>query len=243
MSIAPLDPTQADLRSRLIDELRDKVDALQSSPTGEGGLSDPVPTHPAIANLLTLRAGQAYAAGSASAALVLAAGPSMAGGWTAVIGMGDLGVEAAGAYGLELTRCIAVPEPGERWLEVVAALADVVGVVLVRPPVDVGAKDAARIAARLRKGGSVLIARGSWPRAAAQVNIDQDAWTGLDRGHGRLRARRSTISVRRGLNPPRTSDLWLPDEEHGIRVAQAVPATPVREVVRSAVHLVSSEAS
>ena len=44
-----------------------------------------------------------------------------------------------------------MPDPGEAWLEVTAALIDVLGVVVLRAPSAVGAKDAARIGARLRQ--------------------------------------------------------------------------------------------
>ena len=55
-------------------------------------------------------------------ALALMAGPSRAGSWCAVVGVTDFGVEAASALGVDLARTVVVPEPGEQWLEVTAAL-------------------------------------------------------------------------------------------------------------------------
>jgi hypothetical protein len=95
-----------------------------------------LPTHPALSGLLpggALAAGSAYAvAGSTTLALALLQGPSAAGAWCAVVGMPDLGTEAAAGLGVDLDRLVLVPRPGEQWLAVVAALVDVVSVVLVR---------------------------------------------------------------------------------------------------------------
>ena len=50
----------------------------------------------------------------------LMAGPSQAGEWTAVVGVPEFGFDAALAFGVDLGRCIVVPEPGEHWLSVTA---------------------------------------------------------------------------------------------------------------------------
>src|SRR6478736_8558818 len=91
--------------------------------------SMPLATHPALAGLVQLRAGASYSVDSATLALALMAGPSRAGSWCAVVGVTDFGVEAASALGVDLARTVVVPEPGEQWLEVTAALVDVASVV------------------------------------------------------------------------------------------------------------------
>ena len=63
--------------------------------------------------------GGSYTVDSASLALALLAGPSAAGGWCGVVGVGDFGVEAAQALGVDLDRTVLVPDPGDQWLEVV----------------------------------------------------------------------------------------------------------------------------
>ena len=81
-----------------------------------------IPTHPALSGVVQLRAGGTYALDGSSLALALMAGPSAAGEWCAVIGVPDLGLEAASELGIALERLILVPEPGESWLEATAAL-------------------------------------------------------------------------------------------------------------------------
>jgi hypothetical protein len=124
---------------------------------------------------------------------------------------------------VELRRTILVPDPGEAWLEVTAALIDVLGVVVVAAPSEISAKDVSRISARLRQRGSVLIAYGDWPRCDARVSLRDAEWVGLGRGHGHLQARRVTVEVRRGTAPARTGRLWLPDQAQVIRRVEDEP--------------------
>ena len=118
-----------------VDELRTRVTQMQGRPA-----TQPVHTHPALAGLLQLQTGSSYGAGSASLAMLLLAGPSSDGAWCGVVGSSEFGLEAAAAAGVELSRTILVPDPGEAWLEVTAALIDVLGVVAVRPPAEVSAE-------------------------------------------------------------------------------------------------------
>ena len=136
-----------------VDELRARVTQMQGRPAAQ-----PVRTHPALAGLLQMQTGSSYGVESASLAMMLLAGPSADGAWCGVVGSTEFGLEAAAAVGVELSRTILVPDPGEAWLEVTAALVDVLGVVLVRPPAEVSAGDVARLSARLRQRGSILVA-------------------------------------------------------------------------------------
>ena len=107
---------------------------------------------------------------STTLALGLLQGPSAAGAWCAVVGMPDLGVEAAAGLGIDLDRLVLVPHPGDHWLTVVSALVDVVSVVLVRPQVRDGRVritdgTASKLASRLRQREAVLISMGDWPGA------------------------------------------------------------------------------
>lgn len=106
-----------------------------------GEVDRQLPTLPAVAELLPgagLRSGAVYSVRT-STALVMAmmAGPSAEGAWCGVVGMPSFGAEAARGLGVDLERLVLVPDPGQDWLNVVAALVDALTVVVVRPPGEV----------------------------------------------------------------------------------------------------------
>lgn len=191
---------------------------MQGRP-GESGR--PLRTHPALAGIVQLRAGGTYqvapAYGGAGLALALLSGPSAGGAWGAVVGMADLGVEAAASLGVRLDRTVLVPDPGDLWLETVAALVDVVTLVVVRPTGRVSEAQAAKLAARLRTREAALVSLGHWPRADVRLACEAPRWSGAGRGEGHLRARRVTVAVQRGTAPPRRTDLWFPDTDLALR--------------------------
>lgn len=151
-----------------------------------------VPVHPALTELFPrgLRAGAAYTLrGSMSAALALLAGPSMAGSWCSVVGVPDLGVEAASAWGVWLERLALVPQvSAEDWTSVIASLVEVSALVVATPPERVSPSEVSRLLARLRTSGSTLVVLGDWPRAAAALSGRIVRWDGLYAGHGHLSA-------------------------------------------------------
>lgn len=203
--------------------------------------AQPVRTHPALSGLLQLQTGGTYAVTSASVAALLMAGPSGEGAWSAIVGTGELGAEAMAMAGVVLERVVVVPDPGEAWLEVVAALVDVLSLVVVKPPSarapgSLTAKDASRLAARLRKRGAILIALGDWPRCDVRLGLTDVEWYGIGHGpggpqsgpqggHGHLRARQATVEATRGTAPARRQRVWLPADDLGCRpVVEAEPA-------------------
>ncbi len=200
MTATVLDPARP-----VVDQLRERVTAMQGGPTRM-----PVPTHPALADLLQLRTGGSYGVDSASLALALAAGASAAGEWVGFAGWPDFGAEAAVELGVDLSRTVLVPDPGESWLEVAAALVDVLRVVVLRPTVAVDARSAGVLDARLRSRSSVLVVWGEWPRVEARLSLERSRWTGPQDGHGRLRERSASLSVRRGTAPPVRSLVRFP---------------------------------
>ena len=214
-----------------VDDLRTRVTQMQGRPA-----TQPVRTHPALAGLLQLQTGSSYGVESASLATMLLAGPSADGLWCSIVGSSEIGLEAAAAAGVELSRTILVPDPGDAWLEVTAALIDVLGIVVVRPPARVSHgggtgplgggwhREAARLAARLRQRGSILVAWGDWPRCEARLGLSDVEWVGLGSGHGHLRARQVTVEVSRGTAPPVSRRLWLPDVDLRIRPVAEEPA-------------------
>jgi hypothetical protein len=197
-----------------------------------------IPTHPAFGDLLpggALAAGGRYqVAGSTTLALALLQGPSAAGAWCAVVGVPDIGIEAAAGLGIDLERLVLVPHPGQQWMNVVSALVDVVSVVLVKPPVRDGRSRvpeaaAGKLAARLRQREAVLVALGEWPQADAALSISESAWAGLGSGFGHLTARQVTVGSVASAWQGRVKSrrLWLPGADQ--QVAGVEPR--VRDVV------------
>ncbi|WP_241493652.1 hypothetical protein [Microbacterium testaceum] len=227
-----------------IHALRDRLERMQ----GRRMDAPVLPTHPAFTSLLPgggLRSGSAYAiARSSSLLLALMARPSQDGAWCGVVGMPELGAEAAEKYGLDLDRLVFIPDPGPRWLAVTATIAEVIPVVAVRPPQGSnaarGGAEATRLAARLRDRGTVLLVQGSWPQAEAVIDVTDPRWTGLGQGNGYLAGRELTVSVSSRRSPSaRRARMLLPAADGTIEMLGApterlVPRTretsPVRAV-------------
>jgi hypothetical protein len=204
-----------------VHELQERVQRMQGV-----AVSRTLDVLPAFRGLVQLRTGCAYSVDSPSLAMALLAGPSQAGEWAGIVGAPDFGFEAAAAFGVELERTIAVPDPGEHWLSVTARLIDVVSVVLVRPPSPlqlggVSQGQAARLKSRLRQKDSLLIAWGDWPRCEQRLSIRSSSWRGLGEGYGRLQGRQVDVAVTSASAPPRCVSMWLPDEDQHVRLAEA----------------------
>lgn len=202
-------------------QLQDRIAGMQS-----GVPRVPVATPPALSDLLQLRTGGAYEVDGATLALTLLAAPSRQGAWSAVIGVDDFGAEAAAELGVDLTRTVLVPAPGEQWLEATAALVDVVTTVVLRPPTRVTERTAGRISARLRKRSSVLLVDGSWPGSEARLTLESSTWSGLGRGHGLLAGRRVVVAVTRGTAPARRAVLDFGTSGEVRRVDRADEVAP-----------------
>ncbi len=185
--------------------------------------------------------GTTVAVTGTSLALALAAGPSRAGSWVALVGVPWLGLAAVAGLGLALERVAVVAEPEPAvWATVAAALVGAFDVVVVAEPERVRAADARRLAARARERGTVLVAvRPSATAAGVRAGgrgdrgdrhgLEADlrlalttvGWEGLGDGHGHLRARRVRVEAtgRRRAARPRVVDLWLPGPDGSVLVA------------------------
>jgi hypothetical protein len=252
--LAEAAPLQGD-QSEVLRELQARIRGMQRTRLDTRAL----PTIPALAELLpggALAAGNAYSVDdSTTLALALLLGPSRAGSWCAVVGMPDLGVEAAAGLGVDLERLVLVPYPGEHWLSVVSALVDVVSVVLVRPPektgIRVGEAAASKLASRLRQREGVLVSigrgsgtgdggiDGAWPRSEARLSVTESAWSGIGAGFGHLAARQVTVSSvsRSWAGRTKSRRLWLPGPGQAIepvvaRVAE-LPAGPQKKLAQA----------
>jgi hypothetical protein len=214
--------TSLDPARPVLDQLRERVTALEGGPARL-----PVPVLPALSGLVSLRTGGSYGVDSASLALALTAGASRAGEWVGFAGWPDFGAEAAADLGVDLARTVLVPDTGEHWLEVTAALVDVLRVVVLRPAARVDERSAGIIDARLRKRSAVLVVWGDWPRCEARLSLEDVRWSGPDHGHGRLRSRQVRIAVRRGSAPPVRAEVSFPGETAPITVLAPEPV-PLR---------------
>ena len=190
------------------------------SPAGERTL----PVLPQLRSLFpggALRRGSVIVtdgAGATSLALAVAAGPSSAGSWTAVVGDPGLGLAAAAEAGVALERLLMIAAPDPRGAAgTIAALVGSVDVVLVGPGIHLPAADRRRLSARLRERGSVLIRSGGDGGHGADVclRIVASRWSGLGEGHGLLRCRHVTVQTggRGAAALPRSADLLLPGPE------------------------------
>lgn len=191
-----------------VERLRDRLHRMQAEP-----LRQPVPTPDVVRSLIQVRTGGAYRVDDQSLAVALVSATSAEGSWVGVVGVDDLGLEAAVEAGLDLDRAVVVPDPGPHWLEAVTALVDVLPVVLLRPPSRVDQRVAAKVSARLRKRAATLFVQGEWPGAEAQLWLQRTAWSGLGEGYGRLRERSALVGCRRGTAPPQFADWPLAIEE------------------------------
>lgn len=205
-----------------VQRLRAQLDRMQGRK-----LDAPVlPVLPALADLLPgggLKPGAAYSLPrSTSLLLALLARASHDGSWCGVVGMPRLGAEAAESMGVDLSRLVLVPDPGPRWLAVTATVADVLPIVAVRPLGRAPDGEIARLASRLRERGAVLLVQGPWPQAEAVLEIGEQSWAGLGRGHGYLGERTVAItSASRRWPVARRGRLLLPDATGGVGTAPA----------------------
>ena len=236
--------------SDVVRELQARIRGMQRTTLDTRAL----PTHPALAELLpggSLAAGGVYAVdNSTTLALGLLQGPSAAGSWCAVVGVPDLGIEAAAGLGLDLERLVLVPHPGEQWLSVVSALVDVVSVVLVKPPLRegrarLGDAAASKLASRLRQREAVLVSLGSgtardgsaesWPRTDARLTVSASTWAGIGAGFGHLTARQVTVSSasRSWAGRAKSRRLWLPGPDQRLEAVVARDDAAVRLALHS----------
>ena len=115
-------------------------------------------------------------------------------GWCGVVGLPELSVEAARQWGVELSRLVLVPDPGN-WLETVATLIEGLDVVLAAAPPTLPMTAERRLTARLRSRGSALVVLGPWSNPAARIDVRTIGWQGLGQGYGCLSAQELEVTV------------------------------------------------
>ena len=198
-----------------LESLRTRLRRMQAEP-----MRQPVPAPEVVRSLVEMRTGGAYRVDDQSLAVALLSAASAEGAWVGVVGVDDLGLEAAAEAGLDLERTVLVPDPGAGWLEAVTALVDVLPVVLLRPSSRVDQRLAAKVGARLRKRSATLFVQGDWPGAEARLWLEQTRWSGMGDGYGRLRERATRVGCRRGTAPAQFADWPSLEVEEGSRGAR-----------------------
>ncbi|NED97465.1 hypothetical protein G1H11_19385 [Phytoactinopolyspora alkaliphila] len=198
--------------------------SVAGKPSDVASESTGLPVLPALQGLLPmLRRGQVVEVdGSGALSLALLAGASQSGSWCGVVGMPEGGMLAASEMGCDLDRLLLVDHPGDRWVDVTAALLEAVDVVLLRPPVRPQTGVVRRLVALARKSGSMLIAAGAWEGSSVRLRVESSLWTGLEHGHGHLRGRRVKIVAEgRGAGGrPRSAWVWLPGPDGSVSPAE-----------------------
>ncbi|MGW1290692.1 hypothetical protein ACWD4N_45830 [Streptomyces sp. NPDC002586] len=134
-----------------------------------------------------------------------------------------------------------IDTPGRQWAQVLATVLEAVPVVVTGSLDAVPDRVARRLAAVMRRSGSVLLSGGSWQGAEVRLQVVASSWEGVGQGHGLLRARRVTVAAagRGAAAAPRYAEMWLPGpngaiapvlHEEGVD-APAVPADPAVRAV------------
>ncbi|MEJ1091550.1 hypothetical protein [Microbacterium istanbulense] len=210
----------ADQRAGEVLRLRREIGRMQRRRS-----DDPVlPLDPALSDLLPgqgLQTGVVYSVSpSPSLLFALMSAVSRRGSWCAAVGMPTLGLEAASASGVDLSRLILVPSPGERWLAVVSALAEVVPLIAMNPASRVRDADAARLSARLRDRGCTLLTTSPWPQGEGLITLHDPQWEGIGEGWGLLSDRTVTVTAQTRHTPrPQSLRLRLPGSLGGVESA------------------------
>ena len=196
-----------------------------------------LPVVPALAGLLPdrgLRRGSTVAVsqagpgqGATSLALTLVTAASAAGSWCAMVAVPDLGLVAAAAAGLDLSRVTLVPEvTPAQWAAVVGVLVDTVDVVMVNPPPHLRIGDSRRLTTRVRERSAVLVTLGPWPEGVdLRLVVEASHWHGPGAGDGRLERRQVEVmaSGRGAASRPKRQVLWLPASDGGVAIGGPVP--------------------
>lgn len=163
----------------------------------EAGSRLPVPAP--LAELFpraSLRAGSSVAIdGAATTSLLLALAVAAAGedSWCAIAGMPDLGLRSALDAGLDPYRLAIAPTTGEQVPQVLSALADGVGVLVLGPYLELSPALWRSLLGRARSADTLVLAAAPPGRADLTLTTSTQGWVGLGAGSGRLRRRRVEI--------------------------------------------------
>src|SRR5690625_3854811 len=146
----------------------------------------------------SLRAGSSVAIdGAATTSLLLALAAAAVGeeAWCAIAGMPDLGLRSALDAGLDPCRLAITPADGEQRPQVLSALADGVGVLVLGPDLELAPALWRSLLGRARTADTLVLAAAPPGRADLTLRAAPQGWTGLGQGSGRLRRRRLEVTA------------------------------------------------
>ena len=88
------------------------------------------------------------------------------------------------------------------------------------------------LTARLRQSGAVLLVAGSMPGADLMLNCRVEGWTGMGRGHGRLRNRELVVEVsgRGAAGRSRSAVMYLHSDRSKIDISAGHMADVERSI-------------
>lgn len=182
-------------------------------PTGERR-PVPAPLVPLIPHG-SLRAGSSVAvAGGAGTSLLLALASAAAAddAWCAIAGLPDLGLRAALDAGLDPCRLAIVPDAAEQTAQVLSALVDGVGIVVLGPHLQLAPSLWRSLTGRARTRDALILAADPPGRADLHLSTTARSWDGLGAGSGRLRRRRvDVVAQGRGIAGSREAQVLLPE--------------------------------
>lgn len=136
--------------------------------------------------------------GGWSVGFALAGAAASTRGWVAMVEVGNAGFRSAQEVGLPLERLLVLQSiPVSKLSSVVAALVEVVEVVVVNPRRPIKVRDARRLRARIQEQQALLISLDGgrhWPdKLDVELETGTNRWTGLGSGHGVLQSREFEI--------------------------------------------------
>ncbi|MGP9536975.1 hypothetical protein ACT3SP_03140 [Brachybacterium sp. AOP43-C2-M15] len=199
-----------------IDRTALRAESLEQSSADDGlGLRLPVPGP--LSSLFprgSLRAGSSVAVeGGATTSLLLSLAVAAAGedSWCAIAGMPDLGLRSAMDAGLDPCRLALAPVDGDQRPQVLSALADGVGVLVLGPDLDPAPALWRSLLGRARTADTLVLAASPPGRSDLTLRAAARGWTGLGQGSGRLRQRRLAVTAEgRGIAGQRAVEVLLP---------------------------------
>lgn len=188
-----------------------------ADPTGER-----LPLPEALAPLIphgTLRAGSSLAVrGQARSSLLLALAAAAVGEerWCAIAGMPDIGLGSALDAGLDPTRLAIITgssvQEQPQLPQVLSALVDGVGVVMLGPHLDLPPTLWRSLLSRARAQDTLVLAASPPGRADLLLEARSISWAGLGSGSGRLRRRLLEVRAEgRGLHGDSAVQVLLPE--------------------------------
>jgi len=146
---------------------------------------------------------------SGDAAVVMAlrvvSSATQAGSWLGIVGVHNVGVQAASEHGVALQRVVFVQPASSRteWVSTVAAAADGFDVLMLEVPHGITAADARRVQTRIQARRNALVLIGATQQSAVQsvfqpdviMNTATTQWHGIERGAGHVQGRDVQVAV------------------------------------------------